>query len=308
MRNLLHDVGIKPLRKVRRTRSLATIAFLLALIRPAHADDTQPEPLYSKEAAALILGGTWFAVGTWAYFAWFYDTPRLNDPRYVLEGFGKDTYAGGADKMGHAWASYALTRLTAKALVYGGWRRWPASLVAAGIKLAFSTLSEWEDSYVYEFEFGDVIANFTGAVIGVAMENLPTLDRYLDFRLQYFPSADYRHQVRHMSDVDLAQDYSGQSYMLAFHLGGPQFDDEPRWLSARRFVDVVVGFESRNYKPVPRDPTAQREQILYAGIAIDFQGVLRELFCDTPGRRAGETAFELLSVPYTTLRVGELSR
>jgi len=281
----------------------AALGVVLALAAPARADETQPEPLYSKEAAALIVGGTWFAVGTWAYFAWFHDTPRLNDPIYTLEGFGKDTYAGGADKLGHAWASYALTRLTTKALVYGGWRRWPSSLVAAGVKLAFSTFSEIEDSYVYQFEFGDVIANVTGAILGVAMENVPALDRWLDFRLEYFPSGDFRAA----SDLDFAQDYTGQSYLLALHLGAPTIANEPTW-SPRRFVDLVVGFQARNYKPAPRDMADQREQSLFVGLAVDFQGILRAVFDDTPGRGAGETAFDLLAVPYTTLRVGETSR
>jgi hypothetical protein len=266
------------------------LGVVLALAPVARADESQPEPLYSKEAAALIVGGTWFAVGTWAYFAWFYDTPRTNDPIYTLEGFGRNTYAGGADKLGHTWASYTLTRLTTKALVYGGWKRWPSSLVAAGVKLAFSTFSEWEDSYVYQFEFGDIIANVTGAVLGVAMENLPWLDKWVDFRLEYFPSSDFRD----MATLDFAQDYSGQSYMVALH-GIP-------------YTDVVVGFQARNYKPMPIDPTAQREQSLFIGVAVDFQYILRKVFCDTPGRRAGETAFDLLSVPYTTLRVGDLSR
>jgi hypothetical protein len=73
-------------------------------------------------------------------------------------------------------------------------------------------------------------------------------------------------------------------------------------------MDVVVGFETRNYSPpmpVRVDPPHQR---LYLGVALDMQQVLSALFCDCLGRRIGRGIFEVASVPYTTLPVVSSAR
>ena len=279
------------------------IAMLVA--RAAHAERGwyEEEPLYSKEVAIGAVAATWAAASTYAYFAWFRHATRTTDPMYTLEGFGVNTYAGGADKLGHFWAGHMLTYVTTEALVHGGFRTLPSSLVALGITQAFGTLSEYKDSLHYQFEFGDLIANCSGALFTVLLENEPALDRLLDFRVEYWPTREYRRLLAH-GNVDGAQDYSGQSYMLAVHLRGiPHLAETPA-----RFVDVVVGFESRNYAPMPDDPNAIRRQVLYSGFAIDMQAVLDALLPDSLGRRIGKGAFEFVSVPYTTLRLVETAR
>jgi hypothetical protein len=290
----------------------------MLLSRVALADDvvssalpetvtTSPRPLYSKRLAATAFALTYATIGTWAYFAWFYGKKGTDHPLYTLEGFGVNTYAGGADKCGHFWGSYMLSRVTTEALVAGGWRRLPSSLVAVGISQVIFTLSEVKDSFIYQFEYGDIIANVSGAGFALLTENVPIIDRLFDFRLQYIPSREYLHLLRH-GNIDGFQDYSGQSYMLAMHLSGiPGFVDQP-WGWWGRYVDVVLGFETRNYAPQPDDLTQPRYQRLYGGIALNMQGVLRSLFKDSTGRRLGIGAFEFVSIPGTTFRYFEASR
>src|SRR5690606_33849048 len=126
-------------------------------------------------------------------------------------------YSGGADKVGHFWSNYTLTRGTTALLTAAGWKRLPSSLVAAGLtELAF-TLTEIEDGFVYGFDPKDMMANVAGAALAVLMDNVPALDRLFDFRVQYFPSRDFRRAVRKHGSVDVGQDYTGQSYILALH-------------------------------------------------------------------------------------------
>jgi hypothetical protein len=283
---------------------------LVLATRVAHADDVVAEidePLYSKQVAVATVAGTWVAASTYAYFAWFRNATRTTDPMYTLDGFGVNTYAGGADKLGHFWAGHMLSYATTEALVHGGYRTLPASFVALGLSQAFGTLSEYKDSLHYQFEFGDIIANCSGALFTVLLENVPALDRLLDVRVEYWPTHEYLRLLKH-GNVDGAQDYSGQSYLLAVHLRGiPHFTDSP-WLRWGEYVDVVVGFESRNYAPMPDDPNAIKRQTLYGGIAINMQAVLDALLRDSLGRRIGKGTFELVSVPGTTLRYVEASR
>jgi len=279
------------------------LIIVMLLASTAHADP-EPEPLYSKETSVAIVAGTWTLASTYAYFAWFRNATRTTDPMYTLEGFGVNTYAGGADKLGHFWAGHMFSYVTTEALVHGGYATLPASWIGFGLSQVFGTVSEYKDSLHYQFEFGDIIANCSGALFTVLLENEPALDRLLDFRVAYWPTHEYLRLLGH-GNVDGAQDYSGQSYMLGIHLRAiPGLDDSP-WT---RFADVVVGFESRNYAPAPDDPNAIRRQVLYGGVAVNMQAVLEALFPDTTGRRIGSGVLEFVSVPTTTLRLGELSR
>jgi hypothetical protein len=291
---------------VATVKRLVAIALLGASTARA---EPPPEParLYGPETAAALVAGTWGAVSVYAYFAWFRGATRTADPLFTLEGFGVHTYAGGADKLGHFWAGHMLSYATTEALVHGGYRTFPSTIVAFGLSQLFGTVSEYKDSLHYQFEYGDLIANASGAVFNILLENVPELDRLVDLRLDYWPSPEYRRLVRH-GNIDGAQDYSGQSYLFAVHLRAiPGLADSP-WLGWTRFTDVVLGFETRNYAPMPADPNAIPRQTLYGGVAVDMQAVLEALFRDSLGRRIGHGVLEFVAVPGTTLRFAEVSR
>ncbi|CAN5646871.1 hypothetical protein BH11MYX1_BH11MYX1_35120 [soil metagenome] len=281
------------------------LVLLLALTGVAHAEE--PEPLYSRTTAVAAVAGTWGAVSVYAYYAWFHHATRTTDPVFTLEGFGVNTYAGGADKLGHFWAGHMLSSVTTEALVHGGFRTLPASIIALGLSQLFGTVSEYKDSLHYQFEYGDIIANVSGALFTVLLENVPALDRLIDLRLDYWPSREYLALAKH-GNIDGAQDYSGQSYLLGIHLRAiPGLTDSP-WTRWGKFADIVLGFETRNYAPAPEDPNAIKRQVLYTGLAVDMQAVLEALFHDSIGRRIGHGVFELVSIPGTTLRFVELGR
>jgi hypothetical protein len=140
------------------------------------------------------------------------------------------------------------------------------------------------------------------------MENVPVVDRLLDFRLQYVPSRDYRRAFREHGSVDVGQDYTGQSYTLALHLGALPHASESEYMYWSRFVDLAVGFEAHHYSPVPDVRETAPRQTFYLGLAINMQGVLNALFDDSRGRRIGRGIFEVYSLPYTTFRYVEASR
>lgn len=272
--------------------------------RPRQRVSSKPS---AKPIAAAFVGVSYAAVSTWAYFAWFHNAEH-DGMGVTWSGFGVHSYAGGADKLGHAWSSMVLTRATTEVLVYGGWPELGSSLVAAGLSQAFFTVSEYEDSLVHQFEIADIIANLSGAGLSILFDNVPELDRLLDFRLEYFPSDDYRRTFSEENNIDFAQDYSGQSYMLALHLGAVPGLTEARWTRWASFADVVVGFESRNYMPAPEDPRAAPTQRLYLGVALDVNAVLRGLFADSIGRDVAHGVFENVSIPYTTWKALDVTR
>ena len=294
---------------------VCAIALALAAAT-AHADEPRDKPSTRDLAvSASAVAGVYAVFGTYAYFAWFRHAHQV--PFFVVDDwreenpFALHSYAGGADKFGHAWFNYILTRGTTELLAKGGWSRLGSSLVAFGLAETAFTISEIKDGFIWGFEVGDAAANVTGAALAVLLENSPALDRLFDFRLAYFPSADYRYLVRNNSffqrgeGIDFTQDYSGQSYLLALHLRGiPGLRDQP-WAP---FVDLVGGFETRGYDPMPQNPNLGPRQIFYGGLAVNMQGLLDALLPDSLGRRIGHGIFEVISVPYTTLRYGEAMR
>jgi hypothetical protein len=300
-------------------RALVVALAVLVGGHSASADDApqsavevqHPEPAKPSRKAKWIAAGSIAAFhGTylvWQHFAWYrkgsedFHTDPLDTP-----GLGADAFAGGADKFGHAWGNYVLTRGTTAVLVAGGWPRLPSSLVSFGLtELAWSLIEIQDGMAPYGFDPKDMAANLIGGSFGVLMSNVPAVDRLLDFRLEYFPSARYRRNFYKSGDVDGAQDYTGQSYILALHLGALPRMSEYEWAYWTRFVDFAVGYEGKHYYPQP-DPDPARAT-MYVGLSVNMQGVLTHLFDDSRGRRIGTGLFEAYSLPYTTFRFAESS-
>jgi len=181
----------------------------LAVPAPPPAPLIVPRRGNAKLYAAGGLALTYGAFSTYAYFAWFRGKEN-HGMGITYDGFAVDTYAGGADKLGHAWTGYLLSRATTGFLTAAGWPKLESSIVAASISQVFFTLSEYEDALIYQFEMGDIVANVAGAAFAVLMVNVPAVDRLIDFRFEYFPSKDYRRTVRDDGNIDFFQDYSGQ--------------------------------------------------------------------------------------------------
>jgi hypothetical protein len=165
------------------------------------------------------------------------------------------------------------------------------------------------------------VFNTLGAGLAFAQSVWPSVDEAVDFRVEYFPSKAYRDRFSKNSDLDIAEDYSGQSYHLAFHLGA--LDRLSQWKYGKwsRFVDLTFGVETRGYKPDPLvKPDTQmcmdgvlercdfdKERNLFVGLSLNAQGLFDWALGgrSEPGRKIAHGTFEVFSIPYTTLRVGE---
>jgi hypothetical protein len=264
--------------------------------------------------SALGLAGAYVALGTWMWFAWYADQPARPHLRYGGDGlFGAETYAGGSDKLGHVWANLALSRLGAEVLGAGGWDRGPSILMASGICLSAFALVEVNDGFYTELSPGDLGGNAIGAALAIAMSSWPAFDAAIDFRAQWLPSRAFLREP----SPNFAEDYSGQTYLLAYKLSSIRAlthgNRTLRWL---QFLNPVVGFESRNYKPAPaaEDEPLQRRQNLFLGITFDLQVAIstterRDISASAKRRyRAAHAFFEVFNLPLSTVPVLTLSR
>jgi hypothetical protein len=292
-------------------------------LAPAEVLSKDPGPARDyRLAAGLSLATLYAGFWGWAYVAWYRNHPEKEEHDIGRDGwFGVDTYAGGADKLGHAWATMVLARGGTALLEAGGWNRRHATLVSAAMSELLFLGVEWKDYYYYEFSPGDFTFNTLGALTAVALDLSPRLDELIDFRVEFWPSRQYRYNLTNpdspcakrtpgqpsCSRWNVAEDYSGETYLLALHLGALRLlrDGKHGWWS--KLVDVAVGFETRNYKPPPtllaqQEPEVVRRQTLFLGVTFNVQGLFDHLLpSESRARKAAHGLFEVLTPPWTRI-------
>lgn len=290
----------------------------------------------SKWTSALVLGGLYAGFAGWAYIAWYRDHPEKDDPQSLgdiwdcavhpstpgCDGwFGKNGYAGGADKLGHAWATMVLARGGTATLTAGGWDRTRAALVSAALSEGLFLAVEIKDYFYYEFSPGDFTLNTLGALAAVALDLSPRLDELVDFRVEYWPSRQYRHNLLDAdspcakrtpgqpscSRWNVAEDYSGETYLLALHLGAIESLREWKYGWWSPYIDLSLGFRSRNYKPPPTllqeemgTEDVKRTQELFLGVSFNAQGLVDKVLPKkSKVRKTLHGLFEVLTPPLT---------
>jgi hypothetical protein len=285
-------------------RAYAVLVILAAamIAQPAKADDGQSVRESGRAELksdlrlrnTLILGGGGLAVFLYGLNKWWGEG-FTGDFRSTNEGwFGRGTYAGGTDKLGHAWGTYLGTRAVARTLELAGNDEATALRLATWSALGTYTAIEVLDGYSKQYRFSkeDAIANAAGAGLAVLLEKRPDLDRLLDFRLHYWKSPN--------ADFDPLSDYSGQTYLLVLKASGmPALRRHPVW----RYLEFAAGYGARNFEE-DEPLRSSRTRNLYFGISLNLSELLQgTAFRDTPPenwtRRLTTGALEVIQVPGT---------
>ncbi|MBI5904742.1 MAG: DUF2279 domain-containing protein [Deltaproteobacteria bacterium] len=290
-----------------RSRTCRYAALLVAMICvPAvcSAGDVtaaaeEPDPRSLRRRNTAVIGGIVLGVGGYGAMNWWNEGMTSSAwPR--SEGwFGQGTYAGGSDKLGHAYITYGGTRLLARAFEGLG-NEAADSLKLAGLTtFGVMTGVELVDSFSSKWRFSieDTVFNAAGVALALAMEKYPSLDALVDFRLLYRRSGD----ARRLGTNDPLGDYSGQTYLLAFKLDGvPRLRDLP----LARYLELQAGYGTRGYElndGVKSDP---HRRVSY-GVAVNVSRLLGDTLF-RGGLRGGriqgaaDTFLEFLQVPGTT--------
>jgi hypothetical protein len=265
-----------------------------------------------RVAAALTVGGLYAGFTTWTYFAWYRKHKPLSGFKLGGDGWlGDQTYAGGSDKFGHAWATMSLARLGTRILDWGGFEHGTSNLVGTALSEALFLGVEVKDGFFFEFSFSDAAGDTVGALMAYALERWPRLDELFDFRVEYFPSTMYLRKldgsspcaVGTCSTWNIAEDYSGETYLLALHLGAIHQIRDRKYGLWSQFVDVTLGFDTRNYKPTP-DPEMRviPRQDLFIGVSLNAQGLFDWLLDKRAptARKITHALGEVFNLPYTS--------
>jgi hypothetical protein len=281
--------------------------------RPKTVPFGEPEPPaggfpWKKTGSVAIVGAIYGTAWTWVSAAWWTRKNASKGFVFLDEGaFGLDTYAGGSDKLGHYYANYLMNRGFAGILEWGGFTRTGSIVSSTLLTTAFFSAVEVKDAYHlnYGFSAGDIIANLAGQGTALALMLSPSLDEAISVKLQYFPSSDFFHALSTEGPLNTPEDYTGQTFLLSYHLASLPLVKQTPSLGLLRYVDLSLGYGTRNFKPVPKTPTPVKT-LLSLGFSLNFQAMFDDLMLDegeTPGAGDQVVHFtnEVYQPPYTRL-------
>lgn len=199
-------------------------------------------------------------ITAWGAAFWEYgnSSPHVNNERW----FAKDTKYGGADKLGHFYASYLLG--TSLCELYKNYGYTQKDAIFYGSLSSFFLLNTMEigDSFSAQqgFSYEDFIMNTLGSLSAYAFNTYPELSKRIDLRIEYIPS---------FKTADVITEYDNMKYLVALKAEGFDFISNP-WL---RYGELHIGYYTRHYKT---ESIAERERILYLGIGINFSKIARQ--------------------------------
>lgn len=245
---------------------------------------------------AGIIAASTLAVGLYGNAKWWNEGFN-GEFKAGNEGwFGKNTYAGGADKLGHFYVNYTSTRLFTRAFEWAGNSQSDALTLAAWTMAGTYTAVEVIDGFSKEWSFSkeDAVMNLLGVGAALLLEKKPELDRLVDLRLQYWPSADNDRQFEPFGD------YSGQTYLIVLKANGmPAFQNH----SLMRYVEFAAGYNARGFSknPVEED---NRSRNLYVGLSLNLSELLGNTVFkhsdpNNKTKRATDMFLEFVQVPGT---------
>ena len=273
------------------------------VMRAAPASNLSADDIARRNRNVILGGGLligWYGATHW------WNAGLTGDFHTVNEGwFGPDTYAGGADKMGHLYFGYTGTRLLARSFEGLGndpdHALWLGAVTTLGTLVAIETIDGYSKKWHFSNE--DMVMNVAGTGLGILFERSPTLDRLLDFRLMYRPSSTARQQ----GSIDPIGDYSGQTYLLVLKAAAIPGLRKYRPL---RYLELAGGYGTRGFE-TSGALASPRVRHTYLGISLNLSEILDDtLFSDSMDSRARRitgTMLKFIQVPGTAVALKDHS-
>jgi hypothetical protein len=262
-----------------------------------HSDGDSMRPVWLGVATLVGVAGV-AAVGRVAW--WDQGTRPFH---FTYEGwFANSTYAGGSDKLGHAYAAYIST--IAMQWTYNKLGIDPVTAAWMGAGFTFLLFNGFEflgDGFTqYGASPEDMVANTFGLTIGFLVRRFPVLDTIIGLRLGYIPTTDFL--AHDHTPLKLINDYSGMLFYFDVKLKGllEVLHVEP---GLARFLMAGLVYDTYKYSPILDRNLTRRGFGVYAGISLPE--VLHAWAGDDPGVDGIATFFKYYAVPFLTIAIME---
>ncbi len=263
----------------------------------SNADPSASDTGLSPAQKTWIFNGSVLgAVGVYGSLNWW---EEFGNVRFSNEGwFAQDTDNGGADKTGHAFSTYAFSRIFSATYRKFGISEDNAAWQGSLSSFAFMSLLEAGDSFNdFGFSSRDIAANSAGALLAYISERSETFDRFIDFRIEYAPSPG----LLKSGETDIFTDYSGMKHLVAFKFSGFEAFEK----TSLAFLELHAGYYSRGYKEYDTGHFDQKERNVFCGLSLNLSRLFQQAAEKTSKAgcvfQSASKFLEYYQPPYTSL-------
>ncbi len=263
--------------KGRRMIRIAVMLMLISVFLFADNNESRKDILYTNLVGTAV-------ITAWGVLNWDYGKRRPH--RDDEEWFGRETDSGGADKLGHLYASYIIGSALSGLYESWGYSEKDAALYGASSSFFLMNYMEVGDSFSqdYGFSYEDFLMNTFGAFSSYLFYTNPELSKRVDLRIEYLPSLD---------TADIITEYEKMKYLIAFKAEGFESVTHPYL----KYAELQVGYYTRHYKGGYNE---QSERIIYLGIGFNLSRLARE-----QGQTKTSRLLNYYQLPYTYLPLEE---
>lgn len=242
-------------------------------------DELKQRVLYTN----LIGVGVSMAWGT-AFWDYFTISPVTTNEGW----FDENTKYGGADKLGHFYATYIFSLGFTSLYEYWGMDNDDAMAYGPLTAWVFQGMMEVGDSFsdTHGFSYEDIVMNTLGAIFYTVREKYPSVKEKLDLRMEYLP--DFQ-----KGDEDIFTQYNSKKYLLALKFSGFESMES----NFMKYGELQVGYYTRGYKH--EDLYEQKERTAYVGIGINVSEVFASM-----GWTKTSKFFNYVQLPYSYVPFG----
>lgn len=243
------------------TQRITAVILLLLLSSMVHSGSADCKtPISTAERQDALLKTNLYGIGfvtAWGMAEWDYFT---RSPHTQSEGwFDNETGHGGADKLGHFYASYVLSHGLSYLYESRCFSHSDAATYGALSSFAILGYMELGDAYSdHGFSREDLITNALGSLLAYSVYKNPELANRIDIRWEY---------GLHPEGVDFFTDYDNHKYLLAIKLNG--FGATRH--SFLKHIELHLGYYTRGFS----DYTAAKERHTYIGIGLNLTDLFR---------------------------------
>lgn len=238
------------------------------------------EKQWPKENKLLLANIASLAViGSWGLMTWEYGT---HDSHVQPDNwFRAHTKHGGADKIGHSYATYALSQAFSHAYESWGYTHQQAASYGTLSGLGMHLFVEFGDSFSsFGFSAEDMLMNTVGAAAAWVRYYYPRVGEVFDYRVEYIPT---------FTQYDFFTDYDGLKYVVALKLAA----FKPFQNNWSRYLELQGGFYARGYE---NNDTLHSRNV-YAAIGINLSEIVRR----HTSMRKTATLLNYVQMPYAYL-------
>lgn len=220
----------------------------------------------AKKKFWLLNGALAGVIISYGAINWWKDTNHSIS--FTDEGwFASYATNGGADKFGHAFTAYTLSRILNALYREIGIREDEARWQGPVVGLSLMTLVEVGDAFSHHgFSTSDLVADSAGVFLAYLEESYPTIDDLIDFRIEYLPTKGFLRSGKTGFDTD----YSGMKHLIVFKLSGIKgLRDSP--LS---YLEFHAGYFTRGYSVYDEGYYDEQTRNIYTAVSINLSRLL----------------------------------